>query len=319
MNTKMYYLYRDASNYKTTNVAIIEGEISKEQIAEIIGCLDEGEYFIPSAVGLDEERFGSWDDECDHYFFELNEDDFELTEESGTVGMTVEELVEAFKKMKGRWGERVTILEAETIDTLAHRDEMLEEAWRQLSDVPFDPDTEKIEESFMCFRAGTDREDIWKWFDARYSKGVAALLYGDGVDRTADLADLAYRKAICFECDAEHCAFNPEGVCTYPLVTGKKPDYLNENGCTAFVYVEQDALTAGEAPKGDEPLLAFVKEEVPFRIREILGVDEEEISEELIAEIAAHLFENSDILFDYDAIDNEITDIFDKRGIEWGA
>jgi len=64
------------------------------------------------------------------------------------------------------------------IDTLKNRDGILEEIWKQLANIPVDPDTEKTEEDFWIFPRGTDREDIWHWFDERYSKGVAYLLYG---------------------------------------------------------------------------------------------------------------------------------------------
>lgn len=49
--------------------------------------------------------------------------------------------------------------------TLRERDIELENLWKQFEDLPMDPDTEKIEEPFLSFPAGTDREDIWHWFD----------------------------------------------------------------------------------------------------------------------------------------------------------
>ena len=38
------------------------------------------------------------------------------------------------------------------------------------------PETECIEVEFQGFPAGTHREEIWHWFDERYSKGVAGLM-----------------------------------------------------------------------------------------------------------------------------------------------
>lgn len=64
------------------------------------------------------------------------------------------------------------------------RDEYLEEMWRQFEDIPMNPETECIEAQFMGWGPGTHREEIWHWFDARYSKGVKALLYGQDVDKT---------------------------------------------------------------------------------------------------------------------------------------
>lgn len=62
--------------------------------------------------------------------------------------------------------------------TLRERDAELELLWKQFEDVPINPDTEKIEEEFIGFPAGTDREDIWHWFDERHSRGVIYLILG---------------------------------------------------------------------------------------------------------------------------------------------
>ena len=89
---------------------------------------------------------------------------------------------------------------------LKQRDVELEKLWDEFADVPMNPDTEKMEGAFLHFPAGTPREDIWHWFDERYSKGVAALLYGRGEDNTATIATLAYQNELCCECDSELCA-----------------------------------------------------------------------------------------------------------------
>lgn len=119
--------------------------------------------------------------------------------------------------------------------TLRERDKRLEELWSQLEDVPMDPDTERLEAPFLHFPAGTSREDIWRWFDERHSKGVAYLLHGDGVDRTEDTATLCYQKQLCTECDSETCVFNPDGICKFPFVGGRAPG-LNDDGCTDYIY-----------------------------------------------------------------------------------
>lgn len=56
-------------------------------------------------------------------------------------------------------------------------DAYIEELWRQFSDIPMDPVTERMEEPFLHFPANTEREDIWHWFDENHSKGVYYLLY----------------------------------------------------------------------------------------------------------------------------------------------
>ena len=104
-NTRISYLYRDASNYKIQNVAVVKGLMSGEQQQQILNCLIDGENFIPRMVGLPEQRFGTWtDDDVD--WFEFQTGSFEYTCEDPTVDMTVDELVCRFENAKKRnWCE----------------------------------------------------------------------------------------------------------------------------------------------------------------------------------------------------------------------
>lgn len=102
MNTKIYYLYRDASNYKVHNEAIVEGELTEVQITEIIHCLVDGENFVPHQVGLPEKKFdNTTEDDLD--WFELYRDGFNLTEEEPTEDITAQELHQAFLACTGHW------------------------------------------------------------------------------------------------------------------------------------------------------------------------------------------------------------------------
>ena len=58
----------------------------------------------------------------------------------------------------------------------AFRDVVVEELWDDLADVPIDPETEELDEPYYIWPKGTDKEDIWHWFDEHHSKGVAYLL-----------------------------------------------------------------------------------------------------------------------------------------------
>ena len=62
-------------------------------------------------------------------------------------------------------------------ETPEERDRHLESLWKELDDVLMDPETETIEAPFYIFSAGTNREEIWRWFDQHYSRGVAYLLH----------------------------------------------------------------------------------------------------------------------------------------------
>lgn len=102
MNTKISYLYRDASNYKVPNECIVRGLLTDEQTKAILDCLDV-DNFIPSQVGLPERRFDRFDPEEDTCWFELYESGFDPTDAEATVDMSVEELVSRFLSKKNHW------------------------------------------------------------------------------------------------------------------------------------------------------------------------------------------------------------------------
>lgn len=104
MNTRIDYLYRDADNYKKHCAVIIEGEMTEEQEQAIEECLDEGGYFIPSQVGLPDERFGS-KTEANHPWFEW--EGCEASTAAPTLHITAAELVARFQQAANGWQESV--------------------------------------------------------------------------------------------------------------------------------------------------------------------------------------------------------------------
>lgn len=81
MNTRIYYLYRDASNYKQQNSIVVLGPCDDDIVDRICACLQDGEYFVPDDVGFPVERFGEWTED-DHAFCEMDDTSFELTEDA---------------------------------------------------------------------------------------------------------------------------------------------------------------------------------------------------------------------------------------------
>ena len=63
------------------------------------------------------------------------------------------------------------------------RDTALEQVWKELEDVPFDeadsPHGLVLAVDWYTFPKGTDRGDIWGWFDENYSKGIEHLINRD--------------------------------------------------------------------------------------------------------------------------------------------
>lgn len=78
------------------------------------------------------------------------------------------------------------------------KDREIEKLWADFADVPMNPETECMEADFLHFPAGTHREEIWRWFDEKHSKGVHFLLYGpearNGMCIDTILAQLASMK-----------------------------------------------------------------------------------------------------------------------------
>ena len=71
--------------------------------------------------------------------------------------------------------ERIANSDNPTILT-AMRDKALEYLWDELTDVPLNED-EELEKRYLHFSIGTEKEEIWHWFDQKHSKGVYYLLY----------------------------------------------------------------------------------------------------------------------------------------------
>lgn len=153
------------------------------------------------------------------------------------------DVLEDFRRSDETFGDEYAYYEAylneqraKAIPTLKERDKRLEQLWAEFADVPMNPETEKMEEPFLHFPARTDREEIWHWFDERHSKGVVYLLYGTEPKYSfKNMAPLVHAQSLCTECDAEHCVFNPGGICKAPFVIGRTPS-LSDDGCADFCY-----------------------------------------------------------------------------------
>lgn len=54
-------------------------------------------------------------------------------------------------------------------------DQELETLWDEFANIHIDED-DNITEQFHTFDPGTERMEIWHWFDSHHSKGVAHLI-----------------------------------------------------------------------------------------------------------------------------------------------
>lgn len=93
----------------------------------------------------------------------------------------IREIVVKFEKYEDcnvSFNSTMDMVVEEAKNTIQLDDKVLEFLWQRLGDVPVDHDG-CVEEDFMGHIAGTDREEIWSWFDENYSEGVKALMKGE--------------------------------------------------------------------------------------------------------------------------------------------
>lgn len=61
-----------------------------------------------------------------------------------------------------------------------YTDEDLELLWEELTDIAFNETDDGylvLANDWYIFDAGTDREEIWHWFDEHHSKDVYSLMF----------------------------------------------------------------------------------------------------------------------------------------------
>lgn len=97
MNTQFAYTYRDASNWKTFEIIILQGEMSSTDMNMIFDKLYEGQFFIPEQVGLvalqTRDHLLS---ERDHIWHELDRDAIQLVDTPKNSNILASELVKCF-------------------------------------------------------------------------------------------------------------------------------------------------------------------------------------------------------------------------------
>ena len=68
---------------------------------------------------------------------------------------------------------------------MLYDDDVLKQLWSEFGDVLIDYDNPDypdgiIENDWLVFEAGTERMEIWGWFDERYTGGVYKLMFPNG-------------------------------------------------------------------------------------------------------------------------------------------
>lgn len=105
-NTRVSYLYRDASNSKRGEEVVLAGSLTYEQVAPYLA---DGVLFIASDVGLSDPQATIEEDgfafpaDGDHVFCELEEDGLEPTDDPPTAAVTAAEVLARFERVNGKW------------------------------------------------------------------------------------------------------------------------------------------------------------------------------------------------------------------------
>ena len=58
----------------------------------------------------------------------------------------------------------------------------VKELWEEFGDTPVEFDTDNIAEPWRQFEKGTDRFEIWHWFEDTFGVPVVDLLYGEVIE-----------------------------------------------------------------------------------------------------------------------------------------
>lgn len=100
MNTRIFYRYRDAANYKIFSQVVVAGVFSEEAyqqiLASLASCPEQG--FIPGLIGLPVLWALPGDDALDHPWHEW--EGIENTEDTPTLDLSANDVTCAFNQIK---------------------------------------------------------------------------------------------------------------------------------------------------------------------------------------------------------------------------
>lgn len=97
-NTAFHYYYRDGSNYKLFGKVILQGALTTEEKLSVSKHLYNGEFFIPSALGLESlPDAEGWDrgpdDHPFHTFDEIEDTDLKPSSDAPTAQEFLQKLL----------------------------------------------------------------------------------------------------------------------------------------------------------------------------------------------------------------------------------
>jgi hypothetical protein len=102
------YLYRDADNYKASGSVWLTGSLTYAERDELVGCLEDGEFFIAEQVGLPPLYEGLFQhggpNECDHAWHQfIGFRDASEIPQDVRIWCGASVLLNEFRAARGRW------------------------------------------------------------------------------------------------------------------------------------------------------------------------------------------------------------------------
>lgn len=115
-----------------------------------------------------------------------------------------------------------------------------------------------------------------------------------------------------------HLPMNDEDYLVYFDIGTPREDILHwfdERHSKGVAYLLYGRPFYEKDPDEVYPLREFVKQEVPFRLSEIFHIPDSELAPHIVDACIEDLYDNSDVMFDYDSIDAHIRGTLAQLGI----
>ena len=112
------------------------------------------------------------------------------------------------------------------------------------------------------------------------------------------------------------CEISPAFVeCTNCHAYG--PDFDEAEDAIEKAVEAWNARTDNDTDATKVPaLLAFVRQEVPFRLENIFNIPSEKITPNIVDVCVWSLYDNSDVMFDYDSMDDHLREVLKEYDID---
>lgn len=115
-----------------------------------------------------------------------------------------------------------------------------------------------------------------------------------------------------------HLPMNDEDYLVYFDIGTPREDiwhWFDERHSKGAAYLLCGEPFYEKGPDEVYPLREFIKQEVPFRLSEIFHIPDSELAPHIVDACIEDLYDNSDVMFDYDSIDAHIRGTLSQFGI----